>query len=295
MDFTIKGFKGIAANTTNVHYNRRGLSKIFVCNSHPGLTKHLLDFICNSSFKIDSVIRDIDTLVFTIGDYLNLNHNQSNRITDIKITNGICHLHCGPDNVNIVNAIRGIVPIPTPVPVAAPVVRATPTQPISTNSNESTLTAIQRNIEGNTPALRLEKTRRDRRGQTLLSFLTDFFKDWNNEDGEIPKNTLLVSDGSVQTECGKRRSLGDLFMICKYYYPTITVKHLLKLLYVDLKQELQPGFRSSRCTQINKRVWYYDVEQRNATADKTWSDEFGKRYNDYLPLIEVAEDLLEEA
>lgn len=85
-----------------------------------------------------------------------------------------------------------------------------------------------------------------KRNESLKEFLVDFFNKWNNE-----KETLYVKDKTVQTNPGKRRSFGDIFTICKYYYPNVTVRELRDLLYIELP-ELVPNYRTSTCSQIKK-------------------------------------------
>lgn len=63
------------------------------------------------------------------------------------------------------------------------------------------------------------------------------------------QNSTIWSDTKIcQTTSGRRRSLGDIFMICRYYYPTITLAEVLTQLYAK--------FGSSICSTIHKRVFY---------------------------------------
>lgn len=113
---------------------------------------------------------------------------------------------------------------------------------------------------------RIARTRRE----SIEDFLTKFFKNWNEN-----RNTIYTDDNSVQTEMGKRRSLGDIFAICRYYYPTCTLKEVAKALYVTLNETITDGYRSSYCNTINKRVFYYDNTKENGVFDKTTNDETG--------------------
>jgi hypothetical protein len=115
------------------------------------------------------------------------------------------------------------------------------------------------------------------RKETPLQFLVKFFKEWNEE-----KNTIYVDNSEVQTDTGRRRSLGDIFMIMKYYYPTITLKEVFKLLHTDINTVITSGFRSSRCSQIQKRVWYYDSSSQSNVLDKSINDEYGNSYQKYV-------------
>lgn len=132
--------------------------------------------------------------------------------------------------------------------------------------------------------IRLEKTLK----KTAIKlgperFLIKFFKEYNNS-----RNTIYVISGEeeeerIQTKVGKRRSLGDIYRICNYYFPTITLKEVIQLLYVTLPAALQgQGFRTSLCSQIHKRVWYFDNRKEDLISGKTQSDEYGHSYDWYI-------------
>jgi len=116
---------------------------------------------------------------------------------------------------------------------------------------------------------------------TLYEFLKEFFETYNHE-----RDTIYADNTSeVQTEMSKRRSLGDIFMLCRYYFPNCTLKDVLKILYVDL-HNLVPGFRTSWCNQIHKRVWYLeDSDDENEQCNKTQTDEYGYKFNDYVAIL----------
>lgn len=118
-----------------------------------------------------------------------------------------------------------------------------------------------------------------KRKETLEEFLAKFFSNWN-----LHRDTLYVDDESVQTPAGKRRSLGDIFMICSYYYPGCTLQTVLKLLYVTLPEndKLDLGFRSSLCRRIEKRVWYFDEAKGEGLYNEDEADEWGNNVEYYL-------------
>lgn len=108
-----------------------------------------------------------------------------------------------------------------------------------------------------------------KRKESLETFLINFFTNYN-----LNKNTLFVSTGEVQTVPGKRRSIGDIYAICKYYYPNCTIKKVVDIVYNVLPQEV-PRFRSSKCKMIKKRVFYQgSEEQSSAFYDTDSKDEF---------------------
>jgi hypothetical protein len=154
-------------------------------------------------------------------------------------------------------------------------------------NNTISLETIQQKIEREVEPIRLARTLR-RRNETLPEFLYNFFTDFNYE-----RDTVYVEEGKgVQTPMGKRRSLGDIFSICKYYYPAATVKEVAKELYINLPNKIRDGYRSSYCNTINKRVFYYgqldeDGDSENGMFDKTTNDEFGKPFRWWMEQLQV--------
>lgn len=112
--------------------------------------------------------------------------------------------------------------------------------------------------------------------QSLDSFLTNFFLTYNNR-----YNTYYVNSNRSQTPAGRRRSLGDIFMICKTYYPTCNLHDVIKALYVTL-----PAASGTRnlgsliCSQINKRVWWMYTNPRFDHGANT--DEYGHNRQWYI-------------
>lgn len=86
---------------------------------------------------------------------------------------------------------------------------------------------------------------------TLEEFLQNFFVTYNNDHP-----TIYVESKREQTSVGRRRSLGDIFLICKYYYPSCNLNDVVKILFKSFPDKFA-GFRSSYCHTINKRVFYY--------------------------------------
>jgi hypothetical protein len=156
----------------------------------------------------------------------------------------------------------------------------TQTTPANTTTDNEFFTRLQTVILTNNPrAIRvqglLKKTRgHNSRTETLKEFIVKFFTKWNND-----LNTIYVDDSSVQTDPGRRRSLGDLFMIVRYYYPNVTLKELFAVLH-DLCTNTR-GFRTSRCSTIHKRVWYFSEGEMNAILIGGSNDEYNFNYSNY--------------
>lgn len=84
---------------------------------------------------------------------------------------------------------------------------------------------------------------------SLYDFLWYFFNEYN-------KRSYTVDDtNTVQCAFNKRRSLGDIYRICRYYYPDITLEQVLKTL-ISLINSRDIG--ASRCSTIHKYVFHVD-------------------------------------
>lgn len=235
--------------------------------------------LCNTEYIIWAIHDDNDKIL-TVGDLIN---NSATQITGFKykLNDVMCIInHPEPHNtIRFVNAEKYIEPVlETPRTTRRTRARAntTPEPTINNPFNEIEQVILSKN----TRPFRLERLLK-RRTETLQEFLERFFEQWNKD-----RDTIFVDDESVQTEMDKRRSLGDIYMISKYYYPNCTLNEVLNLLYNVLPESMPEGFRTSYCFTINKRVWYFDDEEETGQFDKTQSDEFGKQYNFYLNNIQ---------
>lgn len=122
--------------------------------------------------------------------------------------------------------------------------------------------------------IRLAKFFKKNLPETLEEFLQRFFVTYNNEHP-----TIYVESKREQTPVSRRRSLGDVFLICKYYYPSCNLNDVVKILFKTFPAKLK-GFRSSYCHTINKRVFYYAQGADALFQDVT--DEYGKENEFYI-------------
>lgn len=103
----------------------------------------------------------------------------------------------------------------------------------------------------------------------LLQFLIGFFSQYNNM-----LNTVLVSHPElIQTYTHRRRSLGDVYKICKYYFPNCTLSEVADCLYNKLFNE-HPTFNSAICNDIKKRVFFLN-HCSNIHYEEEAIDEYG--------------------
>lgn len=258
-------------------------------DANPDERFHAAHFICNGNFTVHSIIRQTATRqgqdplqeTFTVGESVTVG-NTNNSILSFVLTNS--------DSVEVYFATiasrpltsiskRVVVPPPPPVPAPAPVQNGRRGAEVADFFANLTL-QVER---ANTRPIRLRATKRNRGNQSLESFLIRFFESYNKE-----RETIYVDDEEVQTDinngAGRRRSLGDIYMICKYYYPQCTLREVLTLLYRTLPQHFgnAGGFRTSKCSQIRKRVWYLSPGQATGVYEDNQADEYGMIYRDVL-------------
>lgn len=251
--------------------------------------KHINDLLFDyNSFKcrIITIVRvpqkNISEMEFTIGDMIQL-HSGRKAITNIFFELGDPILRCGngvQDRVRLLNAVK-IVPVIKEEVATKTVKKATTTKKVvkkETNPFQSIEDTIVKSFNGR--QIRLEKTLKERK-ETLKEFLIKYYVDWNKAAIEDKKDTIWVDDDTIQTKAGKRRSLGDLYMIAKYYYPNTTLKDLVKILFVDFVTEF-PHYRSSYCWGTSKRMFYYAGTQTTGIYDKEQLDEYGKKWDWYI-------------
>lgn len=111
----------------------------------------------------------------------------------------------------------------------------------------------------------------------LKDFIHSFLGDLNQMH-----STIYKTSGNSQCRKGRRRSASDVFLVCKSYYPNVTMKQVMTHL-VELVNEAK--IKTIYCGMINKRVY-----RKNMPEQTTWNsiygkDEFGFVGKDYLSLI----------
>lgn len=102
-------------------------------------------------------------------------------------------------------------------------------------------------------------------------------------NGECNSHLAGHSDMKEHTRENRRRSLGDIFRICRYYNETITLKDVQEHL-MELCGQREIG--GLICADINKRVW------RNSYAYFMCHtfDEFGFDYTELIKKYSVRQE-----
>lgn len=251
------------------------------------------DFMCNPDYKISRVLRCERAnpnngafnlpfgTVFAIADILSDSQTNMERkkiITGFKSIDGVMRIQCR--SVATGREINDV-DLSTAIQYVAPVVREAVRETTPTQTSTSLLGLQAQILAANPRAIKLAndttlqhpsilRTRRE----SIPEFLVKFFTNWN-----VKRATLFTDNNEEQTSVNRRRSLGDIFMICRYYYPTCTLKEVAKALYVTLPTMINSGFRTSICSTIHKRVWYYSYGNANNITNQNSNDEYSKTYD----------------
>jgi hypothetical protein len=118
----------------------------------------------------------------------------------------------------------------------------------------------------------LKKNRKDK---TLEEFLFRFFTEFN-----VEKDTIYASDKRLQTQSKKRRSISDIYMLCKYYYPESKLIDVYRILLTVLPNKIEKGYRMSYCHATKKYMFYYSPSNNNAVYDRERKNEFDLTLNE---------------
>lgn len=269
--YIIKSFKNLG---NNLIYSKDNNTGFYIHGNISSMG--LMDFMCNSRYKIYSIIDNSNTesQTLTIGDVVTKD-NRHYTIFNFKIEKGKIFIetsaNIGGENITLQGTIKYIEPV-------AVVEQETKTKRKYIKKADK-FNELEKVIISQFPrVIRLEnllKTKASTLG--LQGFLIKFFKEWNND-----KRTIFKDDSSQQTPEGRRRSLGDVYMICKYYFPEITLKEVIEQLYIELPRIITRGYRSCKCGQIHKRVWYYQESENNAYNNTSDQDEYSNTREWYL-------------
>lgn len=257
-NYLITKFK---SRNSNVEYHvHPTYQELYVNPTNSNDNKNLMDFMCSSTYDIKAV-RRTDGEEFEVGTSMVAVEGGSKKVVDISIRKGlvVLYLFAHAESVFLGDAVKYVEPIPEPT--------------LSDQDKAVLFLDIQYQIiEANPSSIRLPGLLRNRKSQILPDFLRTFFLKWNDE-----KDTIFVENRDIQTAAGKRRSVGDIFMICRYYYPTCTLSEVYDKLLNLLPITMPSGFRTSYCSTINKRVWYFDSTKESAQLDLHKADEYGNK------------------
>lgn len=260
----MKDYKIETVDLNGIKWTDNG-NGIYLNRLRPGARHHIMDFFGVEGSKIHTIIRKTDNASFSLGEFLDIAGRRT-MITNITFDNKVIKLN----NVTHLNVARKW--------VNGAAVQAAP------QIAQDFFKVIEEKLEKERP-IRLSNLLKKNIPATLEEFLIKFYTVYNNEDG---KDTIYIDDKLIQTENGRRRTIGDLYLICHYYFPSCTLKEVANILINILPNKLNGGYRSSWCNQINRRTYYFDTtEGENGVFDKNNKDEFGYTYAKWLEALRV--------
>lgn len=93
-------------------------------------------------------------------------------------------------------------------------------------------------------------------------------------------DTYSCRTNQLQCSAEKHRSFGDLYCICKYYYPSLSPKILKKILNLKYETGL---IRSLNCYNINKVTYFTQRAYFNKgyASWRTYKNEYKMFWNDF--------------
>ena len=106
----------------------------------------------------------------------------------------------------------------------------------------------------------------------IKEFIQDFFE-------LNKKHDTVYLNGRMQTPRGKFRSLGDIYLIVRHYFPRISLATVIIELYKP-KENSELTLNTQLCNQIKKRV--YDQRKGGLNRNAGSSDELGLTSAYYL-------------
>ena len=123
-------------------------------------------------------------------------------------------------------------------------------------------------------------------GMSFRQFVINLIRNSN-----IGHTTVYVGgtrDGQMQTPSGRRRSIGDLFKLCRFYFPDCKLVELASILYTDKFNNVADisFIGTLRCATIHKRVWWNNGQHR--ISHEINLDEYDMTFNDWLTQVSSA-------
>lgn len=109
-------------------------------------------------------------------------------------------------------------------------------------------------------------------------FLVNFLK-YNKE-----YDTVYCSNGRVQTEKNKRRSVGDIYRITSFYFPRVTLTTIYETLLENISENKA---LSSICVSTKMRVYRATSNNEKCYFNGEKIDEFGVDFNNFTNIKTV--------
>jgi len=124
---------------------------------------------------------------------------------------------------------------------------------------------VEKNLLKNNSLLYFKEFDKNTNKKTLKTFVSYFFNILSEKYETCWSNSITWP----QCEPSRYRSLTDLFLCCKYYYPECTLEQVALILWNKKK------LSSWICFYINQRVYILKYQSDNYVDDLTLYDELG--------------------
>ena len=251
-------------------FKERQTDKVYSLNTNTGNYEynndkfHLYSFF-GKEVMVISVLDKLRGITFSVGDSV-VTPLGNKEIISMQIVGGAENttVQFTLFTNNAANTI--LMPNCTKVVLIAPTIIKTPTL-----KNSSEFEELQQRIikDFNGQTLKFAVFVK-KKSETFEEFKKQFFQRNNDFD------TIYSKSKTIQTNRGRRRSLGDIFMICRYYYPNISLDTVIAWLYS------RDYFKGQYCGTIKKRVWRMDHSQM---YHEDYKDEYGNSISYYKTIL----------
>jgi len=142
-----------------------------------------------------------------------------------------------------------------------------------------TLDKIEERILNDYDPIRLQGFyKKEAKKMPVYDFIIAFLQELTTKHG-----TIHVKTKDVLCVAKKRRSLGDIYMIVKYYYPKATLTEVVCSLFSLVGKE--GGWRYTWCSQTNRKMFYY-AQGRGTEVQRFQNDEFSNNPSYYQTIQE---------
>lgn len=104
---------------------------------------------------------------------------------------------------------------------------------------------------------------------TLKQFIHTLVRQYNYKYDTV----FVKNEYSTRVQCfsGKRRSLGDIYLICKHYYPNCKIEEVLSIL-INLLQNKE--IYGSYCSTIHKYVFHLSSNFTKTNCEVEYCEEY---------------------
>ncbi len=226
---------------------------LYESNQDSSKVRGLMDFIGISGYSIYSIIRNSDKKEITVGDIL----PNGAYITKLVIDKNKMFYQTIESNDNlpiedlILTKPKAIVP-----------------------KKQHVFSELEAKIESSFVGMEIKlHSSFINSNKTIEEFVVNFFKEYNSK-----YTTTYTKNVAEQCTTGRRRSLGDVYMITKFYFPECTLLDIIELMY----GKLWGVNKSQFCSAVKKRVFRRDTSQFYSLDTK---DEYGNLPSYYQELI----------